>query len=53
MSPAVIELTVPGIARGKRRTNIESDLAAEPGIQQVTADASAQRARVACAERRP
>ncbi len=46
MSPATIELIVPDISCGKCKTNIEGDLASEPGIEQVTVDTDAKRVRV-------
>ena len=38
MNPATIELTAPGISCEKCKANIESDLAGDPGIGQVTVD---------------
>ena len=32
MNPAIIELTAPDISCAKCRTNIEGDLASEPGV---------------------
>ncbi len=47
MSPAIIELTAPGISCGKCKENIEGDLAGEPGVEQVTVDVATQRIRIA------
>jgi copper chaperone CopZ len=38
MNPATIELTAPDISCEKCKTNIEGDLASEPGIGQVKVD---------------
>jgi copper chaperone CopZ len=47
MSPATIELTVPDISCAKCKTNIEGDLASEPGVGQVTVDVATRRVRIA------
>jgi len=47
MNPATIELTAPGISCAKCKTNIEGDLASEPGIGQVTVDVGTRRIRIA------
>ena len=46
MSPATIELTAPGISCQKCKTNIESDLAREPGVEHVTVDVGARHIRI-------
>ncbi|MDA8320742.1 MAG: heavy metal-associated domain-containing protein [Actinomycetota bacterium] len=46
MSPSIIELTAPDISCAKCKANIEGDLAAEPGIEQVTVDVGARRVRI-------
>ncbi len=45
--PATIELTAPGISCGKCKTNIEGDLASEPGVGQVIVDVGARRVCIA------
>jgi copper chaperone CopZ len=47
MSAATIELTAPDISCGKCKTNIEGDLASEPGVEQVTVDVSTRHVRIA------
>jgi copper chaperone CopZ len=47
MSAATIELTAPDISCGKCKTNIEGDLASEPGVEQVTVDTGTRRVRIA------
>ncbi len=46
MSPATIELTAPDISCQKCKTNIESDLAREPGVEHVSVDVGAQHIRI-------
>jgi copper chaperone CopZ len=47
MNPATIEPTAPDISCGKCKTNIEGDLAGEPGIQQVAVDVGTRRVHIA------
>ncbi len=47
MNPATIELTAPDISCEKCKTNIEGDLAGEPGIEEVTVDIDTRRVRIA------
>jgi copper chaperone CopZ len=47
MSPAIIESTASGISCASCKDNIESGLASEPGIQQLSADVGARRVRIA------
>jgi copper chaperone CopZ len=47
MSAATIELTAPDISCGKCKTNIEGDLASEPGVEQVTVDTGTRRVHIA------
>jgi copper chaperone CopZ len=47
MNPAAIELTVPDISCEKCRSNIEGDLAGEPGMEQVTVDVATKRVHIA------
>jgi len=42
MNPATIELTAPDISCEKCKANIESDLAGEPGVGEVTVDVAAR-----------
>ena len=46
MTPATVELTAPGISCEKCRTNIEGDLAGEPGVEEVTVDTGTRRVRI-------
>ncbi len=48
MNPATIELTAPDISCGKCKTNIECDLASEPGVGQVIVDVGARGVCIAC-----
>ncbi len=47
MSPTDIELTAPDISCGRCKANIESDLAGQPGIEQVTVDVGARPVHIA------
>ncbi len=47
MSSATIELTAPDISCQKCKTNIESDLAREPGVEHVTVGVGARHVRIA------
>jgi cation transport ATPase len=47
MSPATIELTVPGISCAKCKANIEDDMGGEPGIERITVDIDTRRVHIA------
>ena len=53
MTPAIIELTAPGISCDKCKANIEGDLADDPGVEEVTVDIGARRVRIAYDQDRP